>query len=377
MHISIIGGGIAGLTTAIALQRAGIPYTLFESAPAIKAVGAGLVLAANAMKGLQKLGVADAIIDAGRELDAFTIYDDSGKVITRTDCKALSKAHGTTNFTIHRAALHYLLLAQLDSSNIQLNKRAIAVQQDTKGVTVSFADGSEHHTDYLIVADGIHSPIRQQLIPSSVPRYAGYSCWRAVISNKELQLEETSETWGVAGRFGIAPLANDKIYWFACLSGPANNPVFKQYTSQDLYNVFRHFHRPIPELIEATANEDLIWNDILDIKPIEQYAFDRILLIGDAAHATTPNMGQGACQAIEDAVVLGLELINVPVVQAFKAFEKKRLSRTHYVINQSRRFGQLAQTQSKPLAAVRNFLIRLTPQWVNQQQVQKIYTTDF
>ncbi|HYH15699.1 MAG TPA: FAD-dependent monooxygenase, partial [Flavisolibacter sp.] len=183
MNISIIGGGIAGLTTAIALQKLGISYTLFESAPAIKAVGAGLVLAANAMKGLQQLGIADAIIDAGRVLDAFTIYDDKGRVITHTDCKALNEQYGINNFSIHRAALHHLLYSQLDSSCVILNKKAVSARQNNNGVTVSFSDGTHHQTDYLIVADGIHSPIRQQLLPHAKPRYAGYTCWRAVISN--------------------------------------------------------------------------------------------------------------------------------------------------------------------------------------------------
>ncbi|HYH16898.1 MAG TPA: FAD-dependent monooxygenase, partial [Flavisolibacter sp.] len=102
-----------------------------------------------------------------------------------------------------------------------------------------------------------------------------------------------------------------------------------------------------------------------------------ILWIGDAAHATTPNMGQGACQAIEDAVILGQELSRTNVEKAFKAFEKRRLRRTHYVINQSRLFGRIAHIQNQPLATLRNALLRLTPQRINQQQVQKIYTTDF
>lgn len=377
MNISIIGGGIAGLTTAIALQRLGVPYTLFESAPEIKAVGAGLVLAANAIKGLQQLGIADTIIEAGRVLDAFTIYDDKGRVITHTDCKALDEQYGISNFTIHRAALHHLLYTQLDSSCVVLNKKATGATQNSNGVTVTFSDGTTHQTDYIIVADGIHSRIRQQLLPQSNPRYAGYTCWRAVVSNSNLQLEETTETWGTRGRFGVAPLAHNKIYWFACLSGPADSATFQQYTTDDLLKHFGRYHHPIPELIRATSNDQLLWNDIFDLKPIPQYAFNRILLIGDAGHATTPNMGQGACQAIEDAVVLGQELARHSAEEAFKAYEKRRLKRTHYVINQSRLFGQIAHVQNQPLATLRNALLRLTPQRINQQQVQKIYTTDF
>src|SRR6476620_6243727 len=151
MNISIVGGGIAGLTTAIALQKIGLSYTLFESAPEINAVGAGLVLAANAIKGLHKLDIAHPIIESGRVLDAFTIYDERGRTITHTDAKALSEKYGISNFTIHRADLHQLLYHQLDSNRIVLNKRAISATQNGKGVTVRFSDGTQHDTDYLIV----------------------------------------------------------------------------------------------------------------------------------------------------------------------------------------------------------------------------------
>jgi 2-polyprenyl-6-methoxyphenol hydroxylase-like FAD-dependent oxidoreductase len=99
-------------------------------------------------------------------------------------------------------------------------------------------------------------------------------------------------------------LVNGKLYWFACLNADANNVVMRNYTVENILSHFNHFHEPIPSLIKNTRNEQLIWGDIIDLKPLTQFAFDNIVLMGDAAHATTPNMGQGACMAIEDAVVL-------------------------------------------------------------------------
>ncbi|MEO6231653.1 MAG: FAD-dependent monooxygenase, partial [Ferruginibacter sp.] len=305
---TIIGGGIAGLTTAIALQKIGITATVFEAAPCYKPVGAGLGLAANAIKAFQELSMADEVIQQGRLLPGFTIYDQRGKPITKTDSRRMSEKFGIDNFTIDRTALQSLLLSKLDIENIHTNKQVTNMEETGKSLTLTFSDGTTHETDFLIVADGINSAIRQLLIPGSKPRYAGYTCWRAIIDNSNLNLSETSETWGSKGRFGIVPLANNKIYWFACINAPQNDIAMKQYTINDLQNHFKDFHKPVPDIIAATKNDALIWGDILDIAPIKKYAFENILLIGDAAHATTPNLGQGACQAIEDAVILAAEI---------------------------------------------------------------------
>ncbi len=378
MKITIIGGGIAGLTTAIALQQIGITATIFEAAPSVKAVGAGLALAANAMKGFRRLGIADEIIQKGRILPSFTLYDQAGKSINTTDRSALSQDYGVDNFTIHRGDLHQILYAKVKEGSLFLHKKAVGLEQKADAVVLTFQDGTTHQTDAVIVADGIHSPIRQQLLPHSRPRYAGYTCWRAVIDNTQLNLAETSETWGNTGRFGIVPLANNKIYWFACVNAPQNDPTLKQWTTTDLLRQFSQFHEPIPSIIGATTNDQLLLNDIIDLKPLPHYAFGRVVLIGDAAHATTPNMGQGACQAIEDAVVLADVLKNNrEVTTAFQQFEKRRLKRTHWIINNSWMVGKIAQTTSQPLILLRNWAFRLLPAGINQRQFRKLYTVDF
>lgn len=377
---TIIGGGIAGLTAAIALQKKGYDVTIFEAAPTIRAVGAGLVLAANAMKSLQKLGIADAIIPAGRVLPSFKILDSKGKIINQTNTKNLSKQYGISNFTIHRADLHRILLSKISPHCLQTNKKAVDVSQNQQRVYVHFSDGSTHETQYLLVADGVHSPLRQKLVPNSAPRYAGYTCWRGIVDNTALQLEETSETWGAKGRFGIVPLANNKIYWFACVNAPQNSETFKQYKSKQLQIQYKDFHEPIPMLLRHTKDEEILWNDIIDLKPIAQYAFGNILLIGDAAHATTPNMGQGACQAIEDVAVLTHLLTqnenNDNISNIFKQFEKQRLKRTHHIINASWRIGQVAQWENPILIGLRNMAFRLTPKSVSEKQLKIVYEVE-
>jgi 2-polyprenyl-6-methoxyphenol hydroxylase-like FAD-dependent oxidoreductase len=377
-EITIIGAGIAGLTTAIVLKQIGKSFIVFESTAEIKAVGAGLGMGANAIKAFDKLGIKQEVIQRGRFLESFTIYDRKGKKITRTDNAALSEKYGVDNFTIHRAELHKLLLSKLDNQNIQVNKKALDFEQKQDSLIIKFADGSSHETRFLICAEGIHSHFRRKLKPQSLPRYAGYSCWRSVIENSSLNISETSETWGNGRRFGIVPLADNKIYWFACINGPENDSRFRNFKISDLQKYFIDFHDPIPAILEQTKDEDLLWNDIIDIEPISQYAYKNILLIGDAAHATTPNLGQGACQAIEDAVILANEIQKkADISNAFEQFEKRRLKRTHFVTNTSWRIGKIAQIQNPFIAALRNFVFRLIPASVNEKQLEKLYNVDF
>lgn len=375
---AIIGGGIAGLTTAIALNRLGQQTIIFEAAPVVRPLGAGLVLAANAVQSLGRLGLIEAAMEQGRQLDAFAILDEAGNVVTRTSTQTISERYGIHNFVIHRAALHQVLLDHLPPATVQTGKRAVRINERLGSISIEFDDGSQFQTGYLLVADGIHSPIRQQLLPRSVPRYAGYTCWRAVVHWPANQLQEATETWGSRGRVGVVPLANDQVYWFACVNAPAQDGHMREQTSYDLANRFSNYHAPIPDLLAQTPGDKLLWNDIIDLKPLDRYAFGKTLLLGDAAHATTPNMGQGACQAIEDAVVLADELARYESPKnAFTAFERRRLARTHYVTNTSWRIGQMAQLTHPLLITLRNGLLRRVPASLNERQVKTLYQVDF
>lgn len=378
MKIVITGGGIAGLTAAIALKKIGINARVYEAAPEIRAVGAGLALAANAIKAFQKLEIDKAVMAEGRLLDAFSIKDEKGNIISRTNSLASSEKFGADNFTIHRARLHRVLMSFLEPGDVETNKRCVNIETEGGNTILHFSDGSSELVDYLIAADGIHSPVRQKVLPASKTRYAGYTCWRAAISNPGLSLNEPSESWGTKGRFGILPLAHDQVYWFACIKAKQNDVRLRQFTIEDLLKQFGHYHEPIPEILRSTNNDDLIWNDIMDLAPLSRYAFGDILLIGDAAHATTPNMGQGACQAIEDAVILADEIAKANTMpEAFGAFEKRRMERTQYVVKQPRLIGNIAQVQNKYVVALRNTLMRSLPARAQEQQFKKLLRVDF
>lgn len=380
-NYAIIGGGIGGLTLAIALQRKGFDVTVYEQAPEIKALGAGLALAGNALLALKHVGLDEEIINASQILEQVSIKNQKGKILTATDAAVVAKKYGVPgNFTIHRADLHQILFQQLKPGTVVTGKQCIHVHQYRNEVTLQFADGVTQQAHAAIACDGIHSPIRRQLILTSTPRYAGYTCWRAVVYNPDMHFHyrETSETWGPGKRFGIVPLTNNRIYWFACINAPAQSLKMKNYSLADLQREFQDFHEPVGMLLKHTDPQELIWGDIMDIKPINQFAFGNIVLMGDAAHATTPNMGQGACMALEDAAILASCIeAHQETSSAFQAFEQKRITRTTKIVTGSYTLGKLAQLENPLLSSIRDLVLQVTPASVAAQQIKFLYDISF
>lgn len=380
-NIIVIGGGIGGLTTAIALQKKAFKVAVYEAAPEMKALGAGLVLAANAVKALQEIGIAEAVLRQGQALRNLRIPDSVGKIISEIDATAIAERFGGVhNFAIHRADLQQALLAELQPNTLHLGKRLNDVVQDDNGVTATFDDGTTAQGAILIATDGIHSVVRKKFVPESEPRYAGYTCWRGVIDATPVQIDtdQTSETWGIKGRFGIVPLTRNRLYWFAVVNAKSHDQRLKAFTIRDLQEHFKDYHTPIPQILAATTNEQMIWNDIIDLKPLKKFVFGRIALAGDAAHATTPNLGQGACMAIEDAAVMANSLDKVfDLKNGLLRFEEKRVPRTTQIVNASWRVGRIAQWENQPAAWLRNSLFRLMPDSTNEKQFKMLYEVDF
>jgi 2-polyprenyl-6-methoxyphenol hydroxylase-like FAD-dependent oxidoreductase len=372
---AILGGGIGGLTLAIALQKKNIDVTIYESAPEWRLVGAGLGLAGNAVKAFREIGIEHEVLQEGKVMKNVVIRNQRGRALMKTDSEEVSHRFGVVNnFAIHRADLHDVLINQLKPGTVEMNKTCVHIEQNENGVAISFSDGSKVQADFVIAADGIHSMVRKKLLPDAKTRYAGYTCWRGVTDNLPagFNADETSETWGQGTRLGIVPLTNNRVYWFACVNAPANDSMMRSLTPPDLLAFFGNFHPPVPALIKQTTK--IIWNDIIDIEPINRFAFGRIVLLGDAAHATTPNMGQGACMAIEDAVVLSNMMATHENIEvAFKAFESKRIRRTTKIVNDSWRIGKMAQWENPLATLLRNVAISMVPKRVTDSQFKFIY----
>ena len=373
-QIIIIGAGIAGLTAAISLKKLGYKIVVYESSTTIQGIGAGLGLASNALKALQFLGLDQGISFIGTKVTASHIRDSRGRTVAIADATLVSE-QDDQNYAVHRKDLHQYLYEQLEQNEVIPNKKLVNFTQSKEEVFVEFEDGTSDTADYLIASDGVGSTVRQQLLPNSKPRYAGYTCWRAIIKNPGLNLTDSSETWGKEGRFGYVALPNNLIYWYACIN--THKHEVRNYTLKDLCKNFQNYYHPIPKILSDTLDEDLLQNDIVDIKPIHQFCFKRILLMGDAAHATTPNMGQGACMALEDVAVLIYELKQTTDVEnAFQNFEKKRLKRTRFIINTSRKMGIVAQLENPILISIRNILFRNMPKAFVKRQMKILLETD-
>lgn len=375
LQYTIIGGGIAGLTAAIALKRIGITAHVFEASDVIKPVGAGLGLGINAMKALQAIGIEEDVARIGHPLKSFSILDERGEKISHATFNGTDGRYGVS---VHRAELHAALMSKLDPAAVHTGKRLAKIETYNNWSVVHFDDGSAVVTDFLIVADGVHSKARQQLLPGSAPRFAGQTCWRGVVEHSDVGNWSPSETWGIDGRFGIVPLTGNRVYWFAVMNAERSDPRLAAFQADDLLNVFEGYHPLIGDILRLSKGMKLIHGDVLDLKPIDRFAFGRTLLIGDAAHATTPNLAQGACQAIEDAVVLAncMGRDSCPE-KALRAFERQRIKRTRWIVNTSWKVGKVAQLDHPVLVGLRNAAFRMMPESASKRQFRKIEEVEF
>ncbi|UYZ65025.1 FAD-dependent monooxygenase [Hymenobacter weizhouensis] len=374
----IIGGGIGGLATARALLSQGHTVQVHEAAPELREVGAGVVLGANAMRALHALGLHDAVRPHGTPVTRLDLRDQQGRLLQSADTTPFTRRLGFDNLGIHRAALQRALLSSLPAGTVRLGSALEQFTESAREVTATFADGSTARADALIGADGIRSRVRRQLLPEAQPRYAGYTCWRAVVEAQHLHLPagESCETWGQRGRrFGYVPVGQGLVYWFACLNSPEpRHPRFRDFRLTDVQAAFADFHAPVPALLALTRPEQLLWNDILDLPPLSHLAYGRVLLLGDAGHATTPNLGQGAGMAVEDAATLARCLAEAAdLATAFSRFEQRRLPRTTRVVRTSWQVGNIGQLENPLLVQLRNAAMRLLPAAVSRQQMAWLY----
>lgn len=376
MKFGIMGAGIAGLTAGIMLEKLGFEVEIYEAADSVRGIGAGIGLASNAIKAFEYLGLDKEVIAISNHLHDFEICNAAGKTILSADTERIKQNYDTDNFAIHRADLHNFLSGKISSDKIYLNKRLRQFIQNKNEVLLEFEDGTSTSVDFLIGADGVNSRVRQQLIPNSEPRYAGYWCWRATVPHDFEGLQKSTEVWGKNGRFGMTPLKGNRIYWYACINSNLKDGV-QDYGLDELKARFGEYFPMVREIFNLTQQKDLISTPIMDLKPIYNYHFGNVLLIGDAAHATTPNMGQGACMALEDVAVLHDELLKNEMEMAFRNFEKRRLRRTHYITKTSWRAGKVAQSDNNLVIFLRDFLLRILPAGISQSQLKRLLDEDF
>ncbi len=374
MKYSIIGAGIGGLTTALAFEKKGIDYHIFEKAPTLSEVGAGIWLAPNALQVLEHLDILKEIKDKGNSIDRITLGTANLNPLSDNFQDIIKKEFGYSTIAIHRAELQKLLFEKIPKEKISLNKGFQSFKK-LKGhrIKIRFEDNSEVVTDFLIGADGINSKVRKQLFPQSRIRFSKQTCWRGIASIKLTEEFEHRgmELWGNQIRFGISKISKDKVYWFAVALDKPNQKDALDTVKQKLLKMFTNFHPLVSELITATPEINVLRNDINDLIPLKNWHKDSICLIGDAGHATTPNMGQGGAQAIEDAYYLSNLVQKNPNQNIFSQFQQKRQSKVNKIVQQSWTTGKMAHW--KYGKNFRNFLLKNMPKKLLESKMIEMY----
>jgi 2-polyprenyl-6-methoxyphenol hydroxylase-like FAD-dependent oxidoreductase len=378
--VVVAGGGIGGLTAAIALRRAGFEVSVFERAAELGEVGAGLLLAANAQNALAKLGLANAVARLGTPASAGEIRSWRGQVLASIPAAELEKKIGTPSAAVHRADLQALLVREVGEGTLRLGAEVESFEQDESGVRVKFADGGHESANVLVGADGLRSRIRAGLFGPEEPRYAGYTAWRTVVEPKEvlLSLGAGFESWGRGARFGCAHIGDGRVYWFATANAPEGEkdgpPVSLAGPKATLLRLFSGWHRPVANLVQAAEEGTILRTDIYDREPLgEHWGEGRVTLLGDAAHPMTPNLGQGACQAIEDAVVLARCLgERGATAESLRSYERLRSDRVAMVVRRSRRVGMVGQVKNPAICWLRDRALAMIPPKAQLRQLEEI-----
>lgn len=312
------------------------------------------------------LGLKEQIEDAGNKIHSVSVTDQHLKNISTTNVLALEKKYNSCNVAIHRADLQKILAENIGFEKINLQHSLSTIRKE-ENYRLRFENGNEIESKIVFGADGIHSKIRTQILQTGSIRETGQICWRglAEFDLQEKYEREAVEAWGKGKRFGFVKMTGTKIYWYAVI----NKELHKR--NQSIAGNFYGFHPMITDIIEATLPENIILNDLTDLAPIPEWHAENLCLIGDAAHATTPNLGQGACQSIEDAYIIGKLLERTDNFnQVFKDFQKIRRKKVDFVVSTSRKIGQFSQWEKAN--ALRNFLMRMVPERFNRKLVERV-----
>ncbi|MFE3493947.1 FAD-dependent monooxygenase [Streptomyces sp. NPDC059175] len=367
----VVGGGIGGLAAAIGLRRIGWEVTVVERARVLADVGAGISLHANGVRALDVLGVGEAVRAAARPQYTGGTRTPDGGWLARMDGAALERELGTPIVGVPRAVLHRLLRESLPPECLVVGTEVTSVDCTDPGrPRVPLADGVLG-ADLVVAADGVHSRLRSQLIPDHPgPVYSGSTVLRAITEHPVPLRTDFELTWGKGAEFGHIAFADGRAEWHAVLNSPPGTRHADVLAA--LRRRFGGWHDPIPALLDATRPGTVLHHDIHElVTPLPTFTTGRIALLGDAAHAMTPNLGQGACQALEDAAILAAALAAEPTVEsALTRYDTERRPRSQSVARAARQAGRMGQQLTHPLAvALRNTGLRLTPSAVTVRAV--------
>lgn len=359
----IAGGGIGGLAAAIALRRAGFEVHVLERSGELREIGAALMLWPNGTRALRLLGVEVRSHDVRR----FSMRNSRGGILLEFPVDRARARYGSGMTLVHRARLQEGLLRALGEQHVRLDSEVVGFVDAQNAAGAKLRSGEVVEGDLLIGADGLRSAVRSQLLGDGKPAYLGATVWRGVVGAGGIAIKPGHGiNWiGRGAEFLAFQLADDQIYWAGVTKEPEGEVAGAGGHKRDLATRFWSWPEPVPDLIAATDDDAILRNDMYDRPLALSWSRGRVTLLGDAAHPMTPNAGQGACQALEDAVVLGEATARAANhAEAFAEYESRRLRQANRIVKTAHQTSLAVQLENPILCALRDSVMRLFPGWL-------------
>ena len=381
--IIIVGAGIGGLTAGLCLKRAGFEVQIIERFDEVREVGAGILLQPNASGVLyNRLGLGDAIDGVSAQMTRTEFKSWTGRALLAQE-EVETDALPGPNRMIHRAALQQVLYDAMGPDKVLLDSPVEGFETGESGTVSAITAGGERISGQaLIGADGLHSVIRTQLFGEQATplRYHGYTCWRGItsaFSHDDFPFGTLMEIQGRGRRAGLGYLDDERIYWWATVDVARDQKDCPNSIHDDLLQIYDEFPEFFRATLKATPTDQILRNDIYDRAPISRWGTGAVTLLGDAAHPTAPNLGQGACSAIEDADMLAICLKGSDdLEQGLRDYERLRQPRTAKLQKLSKRFGDMGQWNNRLMVWLRETSIALLPESLAEKQELWIWDYD-
>ncbi|OBF30860.1 FAD-binding monooxygenase [Mycobacterium sp. ACS1612] len=369
-HILIIGAGITGLATAVALQRSGRQVSVVEERIDTSS-GAGISIWPNALAALDEIGLGDAVREAGGRVTAGALRWRDGTWLRHPGNERLVKALGEPLVLIRRSALTAVLADALAEGTVHTGRSAQDLVATADGVRVRLTDGSAVDATAVVGADGTRSVVARHLNGALSDRYVGYTAWRGV-AQCVIDPEVAGEVLGPGVEFGLVPLGADRTYWFATERAPEGGTC-PQGELDYLRARFGWWADPIPEVLATTDSASVLRNDLYDRDPARQWSRGPVVIVGDAAHPMRPHLGQGGCQGLEDAAVLARFVDGADdLAAAFSRFVAFRRKRVRAIVRESRLIGQIVNLRPALLSGFVGRATKLVPEVVMSRHLATV-----